>query len=382
MHEYLVSSNVQLTPSTLLLTLKKDGSSTKVFSFQPGQYAAISFHHRGRPTPARCFSVVSSPSQQSILQFSMRTKGRFTTGLTGLKAGDKVRVRGPFGGFVIDSDRDKDVILLAGGIGITPFMSIIRYASEANLTSNITLVFGCKNQDDVPFSEELINLEKQNPRFRVIFVIGRGPTDKFNGQKVAIGRITTEIIDKVAANNYPQKSFFICGPALFMKGMTNILKSKHVHGSRIMSEAFSQGPNRQTGKIRSWPFNVYVLSACGVALGSFIVMISDLLKTLPPSSILSASSTAKLASLTNSRQTDLDELVNGLPEVASTAPTTDAVNQALQQENLMATASTPTTPPSSTSQTSMSVTPTPSTTPPAKSTPKCTTTQSGVKTCI
>jgi len=66
MHKFYVSGNQPLTPTTLLLTLKKD-PSTKPFSFQPGQYASLSFKKRGRPTPTRCFSIVNSPTDQSVL---------------------------------------------------------------------------------------------------------------------------------------------------------------------------------------------------------------------------------------------------------------------------------------------------------------------------
>lgn len=367
MHKYFVANNQLLTPTTLLLTLRKR-SGSRPFIFQPGQYAAISFRRGGRPSPARCFSIVSSPTDPDILQFSMRVKGRFTNGLAGLKVDDKVRVRGPFGGFVFDAKRDFEMIMLAGGIGITPLMSMIRYATNTGLTNNITLIYSCQNQDDVPFAEQLKSVASLNPHFRVIFMISQGPTDKFTGQSVFTGRITPEIIDQAVARSYADKSFFICGPSPFMKGMSQILLDKGASNSRIMTEAFSQGPNNQTGKVQSWPFNMYVLSGVGVALGSFVVMVSDLLKTLPPSSILNPSSITTLSSLTNSRQTNLDQLVNNLPATVSTAPATSAATSALQQTGTTTTTPTVTTP--------APITPTP------VPTLKCITTQSGTRICV
>lgn len=376
MHKYSVVSNQRLTSNTLLLTLRRDERESKPFTFQPGQYAAISFKKHGRPTAARCFSIVSSPTHANILQFSMRTNGRYTKALTGLITGDEVNVRGPFGGFVFEPSRDSQIVLLAGGIGITPFMSMIRYATANGLGNKITLLLSSKHQNDIPFYHSIKQLEASNPNFKAIFVIGDGVRDKLVADAVASGRITTGLIDHAIAGNYAGKTFFICGPQTFMKAMNKILHEKGVPDHSIMTEAFSQGPNRQTGKIRSWPFNIYVMSALGVALGSFTVMVSDLLKTLPPSSILNSSNNSQLSALSNSRQADLDQLVNGLPEATSTSPASDAATSALQQSSTSATTQSVTTQ----STPAPTVTQAPAPTP--KPTPKCTTTQSGIKTCV
>jgi len=391
MHKYFITENKPLTATTLLLTLKKDPAD-KPFSFQPGQYAAISFRRNGRPTPARCFSIVSSPTEQDILQFSTRSKGHFTKALNSLKAGDEVEVRGSFGAFVFDAQRDQDTILLAGGIGITPFMSMIRFATDINLNNNITLLYSCQNQDDVPFANELLELEARNPHFKTFFIISQGPTDKFAGLQVNTGRISPEVLDQIVISGYASKTVFICGPPAFMRSMAKLSQDKGVASNRIITEAFSQGPNRQTGKLYSWPFNIYVLGAMSVVLSSFVVMVSDLLKTLPPSSFIGSSSVINSTKLTNKRQTDLDMLVNELPDIASTAPATDAVNKALEAANAKPVTTstttsilTKTTAPSNSTPTTINTSPPTKTITPKQTpaqTPKCTTTQSGVTTCI
>lgn len=310
------------------------------------------------------------------MQFSMRSKGHYTKAIAGLKAGDKVKVRGPFGGFVLDSSHEPEVVLIAGGIGITPFMSMIRYAAAASLSNKVTLMFSCQNQDDIPFKHEIVELERQNPHFQAVFIIGDGPTGSLHGQKIAKGRITPEIVKDVLPS-FANKTFFVCGPPPFMKAVIKQLEGMGIPKSVIMTEAFSQGPNRQTGKMKSWPFNVYVLGALGVVLGSFAVMVSDLLKTLPPSSIFGDSGTIRKETLTNSRQTDLDALVNKLPELPNNNPPTNAVSKAL--------AATQKTPSQTTNTQQSSGTPsnTSTTTPTTKTRqPVCTTSQSGVTTCI
>ncbi len=324
MHKYSVVSNEALTPTTTIITLRLDVTE-RPFAFVPGQYAAISFYHKSRPSAARCFSIVSSPTEPGILQFSMRNGGRFTRALSRVPVGGTIEVRGPFGGFVFDQIRDRQAVFLAGGIGITPFMSMIRYLSQIQAPNEITLLYSCRNQDDIPFFEELKRLEQSNPHFHVSYVIGQGATDKLHGQTVKTGFISPEVIDGVVHGAYAERSFYICGPPPFMKGMTNILRAKGTAEDRILTEAFGQGSNRQTGKLRSWPFNIYVMGAVGVALGSLIVMAVDLLKTLPPTTLLGLSNAEAAPASTNSRQADLDQLVNSLPSSLSPGPPSDAV---------------------------------------------------------
>jgi len=381
MHKYYVIGNQRLTPTTLLLTLRKD-LSDRLFSFQPGQYAAISFKNKGRPTPARNFSIANSPTDQGILQFSIRLKGNFTNTLANIAIGDEVNVRGPFGGFVFDAERDHEAVMIAGGIGIAPFMSMIKFAATTNLSNKINLVYSARSQDDIPFSGQIKELTDRNPNIRATFAISDGPTDKLIGQNVNSGRITPEIMDQTVGNSYDNKTFFICGPTPFMQAMTKLLLDKGVAAEKIMTEAFGQGTGRQTGAIRSWPLNIYALGAIGVATASFVVMAADLINTLPSTASLGSTNVANPSNSTNSRQDDLDELVNGLPGLSDDAPITNGVknNKVVAPTNTGT--STPTSMPTYTSTPTYSPTPTPAPAPAPKPAPVCTTTQSGVTTCI
>ena len=132
MHKYFVESTESLTPSTLLLTLKKDEFS-KPLLFQPGQYAAISYKKGRRQSVTRCFSIVSSPHDGNHIQFAMRTKGHYTKSLTKLLPGEEVTLRGPFGAFVVNPLRDQRIVMLAGGIGITPIISMLKYLDRKSV---------------------------------------------------------------------------------------------------------------------------------------------------------------------------------------------------------------------------------------------------------
>lgn len=322
MQTYIVQESTKITPSTLLLTLERD-ESERPLAFQPGQYAAISYQKRGRASAARCFSIVSSPTDQNILQFSMRVRGRYTTALSNLQHGDLVDVSGPYGGFVLDTTHDKKAVFIAGGIGITPFMSMLRYLDALHADNDVTLLYSCANQDDIPFKDELLTIQSNHPNLKVIFVVGDGPTDHLPAKHVATGRISADLLDTVTDKNYGGCRFFICGPPVFMKAMAGILGKQGAPKKNILTEAFTQSSPKQTSILRSWPANVYVLGAIGVVLGSFAVMVSDLLRNLPQTTTLRPTKTAPYL-ITNARQQQLDQLVNSIPPSPDviTAPTT------------------------------------------------------------
>src|ERR1019366_8414409 len=99
----------------LLLTMQPERLAEQI-KFYPGQYAAISFYLGSRPSPTRCFSIVSSP-RDKYLQFAIRISGDFTTAASLLQPGDKVKVTGPYGQFTIDPEYDDSLVFIAGGIG-------------------------------------------------------------------------------------------------------------------------------------------------------------------------------------------------------------------------------------------------------------------------
>ncbi len=326
MHTYTVQESTKITPSTLLLTLQLE-ESERPLAFQPGQYASISYEKRGKFSTSRCFSIVSSPTDQHVLQFSMRVRGHFTTALSKLQKGDLVDVTGPFGGFVFDTTRDKKAVFMAGGIGITPFMSMVRYLSALKADNDTVLLYSCASQDDVPFGDELRDIQDKHPNLKVIFVVGNGPIDKLPADQVVSGRITPELLDKVTGKSYNDRRFFICGPPVFMKPMAGMLVKQGVPNTNILTEAFTQSSPRQTSVLRSWPANAYALGVIGIVLGSFAVMVSDLLRTLPSTTTLRPTKTAPYL-ITNARQKQLDQLVNSIPPSPDviTAPTTPSVS--------------------------------------------------------
>lgn len=279
-YRYRVIENKLETESVRVLTLACDSAISKPLLYQPGQYAAIILNDQSRPTPARCFSIMSSPSQQQTLQFSVRVNGLFTSALERLKKGDEVLARGPFGNFIFNENIHKDVVMLAGGIGVTPFMSMIRYASHLGLRNKINLVYSCRTQDDIPFFDELLELEKINPFLKVTYVIGDKSVDRLRGLRVISGRVASSNIDKFGFS-FAKQIYMICGPSVYMSAMHSLLLDKGVPKKNIFTEAFGQGSLLQTGKLTRWPFNAYILTSISLIISGVFIMASDLYATVP-----------------------------------------------------------------------------------------------------
>ena len=250
MNEYRLSEISKLTPTVNLLTLEKISGGD--FSFVPGQYAALHFKRRGRRTPVRCFSIVSSPRQPDKLQFATKKMGDFTGALSELEVGEEVYIQGPFGDFVIDFDHDKSLVLLAGGIGVTPYISMLRYLTEIKSKLPVTLVYSYGDEDDAAFLPQLKSLAKQNPYFNLI-------TNQ--------GRLEQAVLDEIVSAADQNATYFLCGPPKFMDSIGEQLKRLDIPEHKLVMEAFGQRGAGATNALDQSSHKVYKLSTAGVLLG-------------------------------------------------------------------------------------------------------------------
>jgi len=332
MYKYQVADTKLVSPSVLLLTIKpKKG---KVLRYYPGQYVAISFHRFGRPTPVRCFSIVSSPTRLDTIQFAIRIEGDFTNAVTELKPGDRVDLSGPFGEFIIDDEMDKNVILLAGGIGVTPFISMARFAAITKLKIPITLLFSNQNQDNVPFYEELIELEKENPNFKVAFFITDGPINKLTKGRVFKGRIDEKVITNVTNNKINNFTHFICGPIKFISAMQSILIENEVSPEHLITEAFGQGlVTEKSHKPKSKESRfVYMMTGALMIMGTVFITGIDLARAVP-----------KINKIDNSQSTDAATQTTSTTQNNSTSSGTNTSNSSNSSNNSSSNSSTPVT---------------------------------------
>lgn len=322
--------------------------------FQPGQYAAVGLRDRLRPTVMRCFSVTSSPNNQEVLQFSMRVTGRFTSAVGRLKQGDKVGVRGPFGAFVYQEYYHSDIVMFAGGIGVAPFISMIRYATERQAESKMHLVYSCRDQSEMAFVDELKQLEAKNPNLTVTYVIGDG---NVAGLANACGGMVDKAMLESLDLRIKSQLYFVCGPPAYMRSVVDMLRSHGAPKGNVLTEAFSQDSHPQTGKLRSWPFNMYALTALSLIAFGAVIVAKDLYQTIPK--------LQQAADLTNSNANSTIQGGSNISEsVNSVAPQVDTnTSQATTDTSTSSTSSTGTSSGSSSVTTSPTPTSTTTTTP-------------------
>lgn len=296
MKNYAVTS-VRRFPTYHILTITPHSESDRL-DYWPGQYAAIGFKQGDRPlSPMRCFSMVSSPSATE-LQFAMRPHGRFTKKVSELQPGDNVKVQGAFGNFVLDPS-DNNIIMLAAGIGITPFMSMLRYAVETKMSTPITLLYACPSRNDIPFRAELEQLIARKPNLRIIFVVKQGESDPANN--IYVGRVDESLLQKVTGQKWQPFTYFICGPDSFTNSLQQILRQHRVEDSRIVTETFTQATRLGWGIKRTGiNFLTYAWTGATMLVGIAFIMVLDLVGYLPKTVSASAATITNNSAATTS----------------------------------------------------------------------------------
>ncbi len=207
------------------------------FNYRPGQLARL-YIETGQEQPLfHPFSIASSPTEDFLLfTTQIRPESPYKQSLEKLKPGDRLFVRGPVGKFFLPEDPSTDVLLLGSGIGITPFRSIIKFATDKRLPQKLTLLYSNNTPDDIVYRREWEELEKQNPHLKVVHIIAQpeASREKWNGR---VGGINEALIREHLKD--PNKTmFYVCGTPSMVADTTNSLRNMGIDAGRMMVETF------------------------------------------------------------------------------------------------------------------------------------------------
>jgi ferredoxin-NADP reductase len=286
----------------------------------------------------RCFSIASSPNDRN-LQFAMRLRGRFTKTAARLQRGNAVMLRGPFGNFVIDETQDRQVVMLAAGIGITPFISMARHAAEQQQHVPITLLFTNRSAQNIPFAEELQALAARNPYFRTLFFASRenGRAQSAGGARIISGSITQDYIKRLTEGTFRGSSYFICGPKRFIKPMRKSLRRRGVDEDHIVVESFTQttksfGAGAKVGIQTA----TYGLTGVSLLLMTCFIMFLDLSRNIQKGVVkaqttTSTQTTSNKAATSPTQASSSTNTTTQTPAAASTQTQTQATPQQTPQ---------------------------------------------------
>lgn len=209
-------------------------------SFEAGQTCDITL-----PSPlyqdeggnARTFSIASSPADLPRLLFATRVSGSaFKRSLVESAPGADVEVDGPYGSFTLHRNASKPAVFFAGGIGITPFRSIIKAATEGGLPHRLTLFYSNRTPDSTAFLPDLEQWAQRNPNLTLVPTItDEADVHTWKYQKGMIdaaflkGRLPAE----------PTAIHYIAGPPPFVKAMRDALEQFGTDPDNIRTEEFS-----------------------------------------------------------------------------------------------------------------------------------------------
>ncbi len=203
------------------------------FVYDPGQWMFVTIPINGE-WKTKHFTISSSPTEPDHIEFTKKiTDHEFSLALDALESGAVAIIDGPYGDFTFTGQFPK-VGMITGGIGITPFRSMIRYSTDRSIPSAITLLYGNRNEESIVFREELEELQQNNPNLKVVHCLSR-PGDSWSGRRGHVDGQT--VADEIP--DFHEREFFVCGPPALVTDLSRALSSLQVPEGRIRIEHFT-----------------------------------------------------------------------------------------------------------------------------------------------
>jgi 3-phenylpropionate/trans-cinnamate dioxygenase ferredoxin reductase subunit len=202
------------------------------FSFKAGQFLTIRVQAEGRPL-TRCYSISSSPETPGYLEISVKRQGPVSNLLHAtLRPGVMLAIGPPAGPFVYPAADDRPLVLVAGGIGITPLLSMLRHAVAAEPSRRVTLIYSARSLDDLAFSDELSLVARHHPQVRVVITLTGQRHEGYRHGRVDAATLSQLVPEPAGC------LFMLCGPLPMIDSMRDLLIGLGVPASQVRSEAF------------------------------------------------------------------------------------------------------------------------------------------------
>jgi ferredoxin-NADP reductase/nitrite reductase/ring-hydroxylating ferredoxin subunit len=229
-----------------------DQIDNKTLNYNAGQFAFFDIGevYNDPKGPIRHFTISSSPTENFIMFSTRMRDSPYKKRLLTLEKGAKVKFRGPEGQFVLHQDYSKHTVFLSGGIGVTPFRSMIKYATDMQLPVPIVMFDSNRDRNNILFKKEFDDWASINKNLKIIYTISEEKEEQHNEQsplstanewKGEYGRIDKAMILKYVDTNVLNNSiFYICGPPSMLKSMQALLQEDlEIPKERIKVEEFT-----------------------------------------------------------------------------------------------------------------------------------------------
>lgn len=219
------------------------------FEFLPGQFLTFAIEPFGIPTK-RSYTIASSPTRRDSIEITVK---RETNGLVSrwlhdaATPGALLEVVAPNGTFTFTGEEEQSIVLIGGGVGLTPLMSVTRYLTDTSWPGDIHLLLSFRSPREYPFQEEIAALQARNSRLRVAATMSDPKVEEWTGAR---GRMDKAFLASAVPNIATQR-VHLCGPLAMMNAVTAALLDLGVPPERIKKEAFGTETRDPTRKAAS-----------------------------------------------------------------------------------------------------------------------------------
>jgi predicted ferric reductase len=208
--------------------------TNRPFRYLPGQFVFASVHSKHISREPHPFTLSSTPTRSQCLQITVRSSGDWTRYAGRIAEGDRVYIQGPFGRFSHTlTDPDREIVMIAGGIGITPMVSMLRLMADRQDLRPITLIWSNRTREDMVYSDEFNDLMSKLIGLRPIFVFTGA-----SAERVSTGRLNVEKLQTMLQTCSRRAVVFVCGPSQMMKQVKGDLKCMGFALRSIHTETF------------------------------------------------------------------------------------------------------------------------------------------------
>jgi predicted ferric reductase len=222
-------------------SLYLEGGDKNFRKRKAGQYLILRIMRDDGWSEPHQFTISCAP-EDPILRLTIKKAGAFTSSIPDLKPGTPVKCEGPLGVFCKDIDTREEITMIAGGVGITPFLSVLRHFRNIGATNRVTLFWTNKTIDDVFAADELKEITKEL-KLRVVHTLSREKeADKyiqpdFPEVLYVPGYATRQVLQKHV--DFPRTSFYLCGPPKMQDFVLGELEACGLDPESVEKENFS-----------------------------------------------------------------------------------------------------------------------------------------------
>lgn len=236
-HAFTVNEVKSETPDVWSIYIT--GKNIENFSYTPGQFIIIRFLAKGYYWQAHPFSLSCYPNNDHI-RLSIKASGDFTRTIGQLPVGTKAYIEGPYGTLTAKKSRTNKVLMIAGGIGITPFRGIMEDLAKAG--KDIHLIYGNKTEADIALRTELIELAKKYT-IKIHHVLSNVEANSSqlianSSESFSTGFVTPELVKQLVPDVETREAF-LCGPPPMMDALVKTLTGLGVQKNHIYFEKFA-----------------------------------------------------------------------------------------------------------------------------------------------